>query len=260
MKIQLFSAWIASALAILPCAHAAQPWDEPFAKDTRAIAQAARQIARADNPGAIVLLDDYRYVVHADGRTDLNHRKVYRVTQQDTVDEWSSVEERYQPWYQKRPEIRARVIGPDGEIHLLDSKTVADAPAGDSDATIYSDARVVRAPLPSVAANSVVEYEIAVQETAPLLAEGVARRVAAETFVPLERFHVVVDAEAGVNLRFVTKLMPDNAVQRSDTCRAMCPATRTWRSPPENRGKASPRVTRRSSIRNCSPPGGLSIY
>src|SRR5580692_4028802 len=102
MKIRRFPAWIASALAILPCARGAQPWDEPFAKDARAIAQAARQISRADNPGLIVLLDEYRCIVHADGRTDITHRTVYRVTQQNAVEKGSSAEQGYQPWHQKK--------------------------------------------------------------------------------------------------------------------------------------------------------------
>ena len=169
MSTRRFPAWIASALAIIPCARGAQPWDEPFSKDPRAIAAAAQQIKRPDNPGVIVLLDEYRYLIHSDGRTDLTHRKVYRVTQQDAVEEWSSAEQGYQPWHQKKPDIRARVIGPEGDAHSLDAKTVADAPAGDVDATIFSDARLVRAPLPSVSAGSVVEYEIAVQDSAPLL-------------------------------------------------------------------------------------------
>ena len=38
-------------------------WDEPFAKDTAGILQAARSIARDDKPDVIVLLEDHRYVI-----------------------------------------------------------------------------------------------------------------------------------------------------------------------------------------------------
>ncbi|HEX3744720.1 MAG TPA: DUF3857 domain-containing protein [Bryobacteraceae bacterium] len=214
MDIRRFPVWVASALAILPCAYCAQPWDEPFAKDTQAIAQAARAIVRTDNPGLIVLLDEYRYFVHSDGRADLIHRKLYRVMQQNAVEQWSSVEQGYQPWYQKKPEIRARVIGPEGDAHLLDPKTVADGPAGDLDASTYSDARVTRAPLPSMTAGSVVEYQIAVQDLAPLLDAGVTFRAAVD-LVPVERFHFIVETDPGVPLRFGARMIPESAIQRS---------------------------------------------
>ncbi len=182
---------------------------------------AARQILSPNNPGVVVLLDDYRFLVHADGRMETTHRKVYRVAQQTAVEESSNVEHGYQPWYQNKPEIRARLIGPDNVVHLLDAKTIADSPASDSDSTIYTDARLLRAPLPSVTAGSVVEYEVIVRDTSPLLDAGVAQRVAVDQFVPLERFHVSLEAEQGVTLRFAAKLIPENAIHRTDTTKGI---------------------------------------
>ena len=217
MKIRLLTL-IAFNLAILPSpTFGAQPWDEPFAKDAKAIAQAARLIARPDHPELIVLLDEYRYTVHADGRMERTHRKVYRVQQQAAVEYSSNAEQSYQPWYQKKPEVRARVIGPDGEVHALDLKTVGDAPAGDPDATIYSDARVIRAPLPSVSAESVVEYEFVTQDTTPLLDAGVTEWMNVSLFQPLERFHIIVEADTGAALRLSAKLIPESAIHRSES-------------------------------------------
>jgi hypothetical protein len=90
--------------------HAAQPWDQPFATDTRAILDQAKTVRRGENPAAMVLLDEHRHMVRADGRTESTIRKVYRIILQDAVEDWASIEQGYQPWYQQEPEIRARVI------------------------------------------------------------------------------------------------------------------------------------------------------
>jgi hypothetical protein len=61
-------------------AHAASPWDRPFASDTRAILEAAKSPASAEQ-GAVILLLERTYTVHAGGATDLSMRQVFRVDQ-----------------------------------------------------------------------------------------------------------------------------------------------------------------------------------
>jgi hypothetical protein len=142
-------AFITTTVASLPAARAAQPWDEPFAKDTHAIIETARKVTVANNAGVIVLLDEQHYLVHRDGRTDNTIRRVYRIVQRDAVDDWSSVEQDYQPWYQTKPNLRARVIAADGSARWLDASTIADSPAREFDSSVFSDERIVRAPLPA---------------------------------------------------------------------------------------------------------------
>lgn len=195
--------------------RAADPWDVPFSPDAAAISRRASDVKKPDDPPVIFLLQDYSYSVRRDHRVDLTIRMVYRVMQQDAVEYWSSFEHTYQPWYQNKPQLRARVIAADGTVSWLDPATIADAPVHQFDSSIYSDARVVRAPLPSVSAGSVVEYEIKVTDKAPLLDAGTAQRIPLDNSTPVERFHVTIDAEPGVTLNTFTRGLAGGSLVKS---------------------------------------------
>src|SRR5262249_50132069 len=116
-----------------------RPWDVPFSTNTTAIALAARNVTRSDDPDVIMLLESHRFTVDADGRTDHTLRKVYRIVNESAIEDWATISHYYQPWFEQSPVLRARVIGPDGSVRLLDLKTVADAPTMQFDSTIFSD-------------------------------------------------------------------------------------------------------------------------
>jgi hypothetical protein len=129
--------------------HAAQPWDTPFAKDVRALLTAARAVSvPADSGGVIILLDEQRYTIDAAGRIHSTVRKVYRIVDEDAVDEWSSIQQQYAPWHEGKPEFRARVISADAVEHWLDAKTIGDSPSLEFEPNVFSDSRVLRAPFP----------------------------------------------------------------------------------------------------------------
>jgi hypothetical protein len=155
-------------LSTTACVRASEPWDAPFAGDPRAILEAAKLIPVPDGQMVMVLLEQHRYVIDENGRTISKVRKVLRIVTEEGLEEWSSIEQEYQPWHESKPEMRSRVIGVDGTIHWLDDKTIADSPASEYDQSIFSDRRVVRAPLPAVGVGTIVEYEIVARETAPL--------------------------------------------------------------------------------------------
>ena len=103
-------------LSTTACARPAEPWDAPFAGDPRAILEAAKLIPVPDEQMAIVLLEQHRYVIDENGRTISKVRKVLRIVTEEGTEEWSSIEQEYQPWHESKPEMRARVIGADGTV------------------------------------------------------------------------------------------------------------------------------------------------
>uniref|UniRef100_Q01QZ8 Uncharacterized protein n=1 Tax=Solibacter usitatus (strain Ellin6076) TaxID=234267 RepID=Q01QZ8_SOLUE len=208
----MFKLLLCTTLAAV-AAHAANPWDQPFSADTGAILEAAKRTAPAEQ-GAVILLVERHYTVHSGGATDVSFRQVYRVDQKASIDDWSSLEQEYQPWHQQRPEIRARVISPDGTIHLLDPKTIAEEPVREYDSTVFSDARTVRVPLPSVAPGAIVEYEVIVRDKAPLLEAGVVHYIPVPEHVLVVRFHATIQADASVEIRVASQLIPDGALHR----------------------------------------------
>ncbi len=203
---------VAACAPVLWAASSPAPWDAPFASDNRAISEAARKVDRPGSLGVVLLLEDDQFLTHKDGRVEETSRVVYRVDRQQSAEAFSSVNRPYQPWFQEKPELRARVITPDGTVHWLDVKTISDSPVRQIDANIYSDAHLIRAPLPSMSAGAVIEYEFRVRDKTPLLEAGIARTIVIVDVVPTERFHVVICAETGILLRTAARLIPDSAI------------------------------------------------
>jgi len=202
--------------AICQVGFAARPWDEPFASKTAEISKAASVITD-DDAEVVILLEDHNYVLQRDGKTASTERRVYKILTADALEEWASIEQQWEPWHETKPELRARVISPDGTAHWLDSKTIADAPAAQFDDTIYSDDRVVRAPLPAVVPGSVVEYEIVRHDTSPPFSAGITQELRINTALPIERLHLLVEAAKGVNLTVGSDLIAGTAISRKNS-------------------------------------------
>jgi len=206
---------ILASLQVLAQTRAAQPWDQPFAADSAAILKAASQIPVPSDQPVEVLLEDHRYEVGSNARLKETYRKVYRVIHQEAVESWSSIEREYQPWRETKPTVRARVITSDNAVHNLDPKTVADAPASEGDDSVYTDARLLRVPLPAVAAGAIIEYEFSIDSGPSFPEAGNSGRISVYDGVPLERFHLTLDAPKGVSLKTAMRGIPENALLRS---------------------------------------------
>lgn len=200
-----------------PSLLAAEPWDLPFVGNPQAILEAAKRIPVPDSQPVIILLEEHQIGIDEGGRITSKVRKVFLVANDDALEEWASVEQEFQPWHETRPELRARVIGADGAVHWLEAKTIADSPAEEFDQSIFSDRRVIRAPLPAMAVGAVVEYEISVRETAPLLDAGEATRIVIYDGVPIQRFHLSLSAGRNIPLQVVSRLIPESAIHRGET-------------------------------------------
>ena len=87
-----------------------------FSADPGAVARAAARFTGRDGEPVVVLLSDQRYTLDAAGRETYTHRLVYRILTTGADGSWSTVEHGWAPWHQARPEVRARVITPEGVI------------------------------------------------------------------------------------------------------------------------------------------------
>ncbi len=144
------------ALASVPlfAAGPAAPWEgAAFTGDPAAVARAAARIQGEEGDDVVVLLMEASYSFDEAGRETYSQRLVYRILTAGAHESWSTVEEGWEPWHQARPEIRARVITPDGAEHLLDPATIAENSATRDAADMFEDGRVLRAPLPATRAG-----------------------------------------------------------------------------------------------------------
>ncbi len=194
------------------------PRDKPhFSADAKTLYAAASEPVTPEGSDVIVVHEEGSYVFSADGHCVHTEYTIYKVLTQKGVEDWDSISLNWAPWREERPILRARVITPDLVAHELDQKTITDSPAEESDRDIYSDARVLRAPLPAIGIGSVVEWEAISNEAAPLEGAGTVERFFfGRLSVPVQHVRLVLEAPSSLPLRHEQQLLSDLVPQRSE--------------------------------------------
>lgn len=204
-------------LSLTALASAVTPWDIPFAKDAKAIIAAAQAVPAPSDVPVQVLLEEHRHVIDARGLSTITKRYVYRALNAEALQLLTAVQQPYQPWYEDRPKLRARVISISGEVHTLDPSHIADSPTRQINPAMLSDQRILLAPLPAVAVGSVVEAEITVSEKRPGLLSGDVRRIDTARPMPVERFYIRIEADRAMPLRIAGKGIPEGSLRREES-------------------------------------------
>jgi hypothetical protein len=186
-----------------------EPWEgTPFAADPGAVARAAARFEGRDGEPVVVLLSDQRYSFDAGGRETHTQRLVYRILSAGADASWSTVERSWAPGRQARPEVRARVITPEGVAHSLDPSILTESGEVQDGPDMFGDGRVLRGPLPATGPGAVVEQEVTVRDTAPFFDAGVVEVTAVAASVSVHHAHIVVEAPAATPLHWVGRLLP----------------------------------------------------
>ena len=198
-----------------------EPWDAPpFSSDPKALLEAAAKAPRGD-VGVVVLLDEASYSFEADGQQRTVERQVYRVDEQAAVANNDQISAVWAPWHNDKPVLAARVVTKDGTVHTLDANAVTEAPARASSLDIFSDNRIVRAPLPAVAVGSVVEYTITMAGRSPIEGAGVSGVFHFGRWVPLERSRLILDGPVSIQPRILNHSGVEPQVEEKDGRRRM---------------------------------------
>ena len=184
---------------------AAPPWEgEPFSGDVAAMARAAADLPSGGGP-AEILLEEGTYRFDARGTATFVYRLVTRPLNADGVRALGRIEHGWSPWRQERPEVRARVIAPDGSVAELDPRTLGEQGEGVGQVDRYTDRRVLVGPLPGVRVGSVIEEVITVRGTAPSFEGGEVVRFWFGQVAPARLVRLRVEAPAELPLRWVVR-------------------------------------------------------
>lgn len=192
--------------------------DQPAFSVAREDLQKAFPAGQPGSDPVTVLAEAASFDLGSAGRVVYTRRVVFKVWTKQAAEDWGIIEESWSPWQDDRPAVRARVISPDGSVHELDPKTIADAPVRDDDNNLVSDQRMIRAPLPAMEPGAIVEQEIVDRRNSPTLSAGMVRYYYFGNSVPVERTHLTIRAPETLPLRYKTALLPDVAVrERSES-------------------------------------------
>ena len=166
-------------------AAAPEPWNLPaLSASPEAILKAAAAQPAPKDGDIEMLFEEHAYKLDEQGRQHRIARRVYRYLTEKGVDDWSSTEADWSPWCEEKPVFRVRVITPDGQAHALDPESIGEAPAEQDSPNLFSDDKLLRAPLPAIVVGAVVEEEIETREVRSLFDHGIVERFLLDAAVP----------------------------------------------------------------------------
>lgn len=197
----MIAALVASLAASLPATSA--PWEAaPFTAEPAALAAAAEALAAPRGAPVDVLVEEGTYRLDARGAATFTYRRVFRPLGAEAARRWARVEHGWAPWHQARPEIRARVVSPQGEATVLDPATLAEQGAAGGSPEVWSDRRVLGGPLPGVRPGSIVEEVTTLRDERPFFDGGVVHRFWMGQPSPIRLWRLVVEAPEALPLRW----------------------------------------------------------
>lgn len=214
----LGSAALLTWLVATPVAALEPPsWaGEPFSASPAELLQADASVPLPDDPGVVVLLRAGSYEFDAQGRAVYGYHLIYRVRSQEAVRGWSSVSRSWRPWYQDRPEVRARVIAPDGTEHRLDPATLGEYSVSESGPDLYGDTKKLSGPLPAVTVGSVVEEYHVVRDREPFFDAGYTRNFWLGGGQPVRFARLTLGAPESLPVRYEVVDLPALEVDRTE--------------------------------------------
>src|SRR5262249_41796346 len=117
------------------------PWERaPLAAPASEVLAAAAAARKApSDAGVVVLLQEIQIAFDKEGKSVATYRRVRRVLSSTGASSNGALSTDWSPWYEERPQIRARVITADGRVHWLESKSIVERTAGTREPDVYSD-------------------------------------------------------------------------------------------------------------------------
>jgi tetratricopeptide (TPR) repeat protein len=153
------------------------PWNLPaFSADAKEIIAAAAAIPAKQYAKVTIFTQEQLKIFDASGKYTTTARTVYRVETKEAIARWGTVRASWSPWRGPRPEIRARVIEPDGTVVALDPGILTESPMHDQRPVLYEDSRSYSGPLPGIEVGSIVEEEQVWTDSSPQSSHGGAWR------------------------------------------------------------------------------------
>lgn len=201
---------------LLSVAYAQDLGGPAFSVDPKILLKAAGDIHQDKPSAATVLFRESTFEFDAQSRVVETYHTIYRVNTAEGVEGWSESSIRWEPWHQGKPEIRTRVITVDGTVRELDPKTLTDRPVHE-ESTIYTDDRILAAPIPSVSPGVIVEEQIVTRDTAPFFSAGLAREMYFIQSVPVLKTRLVLRHPASIPLTYSLKLLPNATQQKRES-------------------------------------------
>ena len=185
--------------------QAAKPLVErviPFAAEVAPLINASLELDPPIETDIDVLISVQKLRFERDGRRTSTSYRVVRYLTRRAVSEQGILTEQWSPWQSAKPELRARVISPDGSVHPLQPGAIVESALGRESQNVFTDDRVLEAPLPALEPGCLVEIETVSRELETFCAAGVVevRPMAGLSHIHSRRFVVEYPSDHGLRV------------------------------------------------------------
>lgn len=212
------AAWVATACCVsLAWPSVSRAADvEPFSLTATRLLELAGSPARREEFAVAVQSEVLRYEFDEQRRLTLTTHQIYRVDSPEAIEAYGQIGVIWEPYRQKKPELRARVVTPDGREHQFDPATLSDETVATGDARKFDDLHYLRGPLPAIAAGSVVEVLKIVTDIAPKFDSGNSHEVTLGSHGAVASTSITVITPRSSPFRYRTQLLPQAVVSEDD--------------------------------------------
>ncbi|MCP4499784.1 MAG: DUF3857 domain-containing protein [Deltaproteobacteria bacterium] len=163
-----------------------------------------------------VLIDDVRYTFRKDGSHQSIYRRVFVVHDPKAASPLRQVAAPYAPWFEKAPQIRARVIRPDGSVQHLLAADIRDVGGLSEEGSLITDRRQRAAQLPRFIHGAVVEVETLLDEWRPYFREGTVQKALLSRSLPTRRVRLEIDVPQSIPFQASLRGMSMQAEVKKD--------------------------------------------
>lgn len=160
-----------------------------------------RSESKASPPVEMLSLK-YEYTLDGKGGFVRTMKQRYRVLTEQGVTDWGTTEASWSPWYLERPELTVTVTSASGTVATLDPSTVSETAQYPEAPDMYSDGKVLRAPLPNMKVGAVVEETIVTRTKHPFFGDAFLNTAVFQTGVKHEEVELVIDLPEGAPLKY----------------------------------------------------------
>jgi predicted Zn-dependent protease len=203
---------VAESTATAPQAQGTMPWETAFLKaPPQEVIRASEGITLEKEEDVRILYREVSYKFDEQTRLTTCFRIVYKILSANGISYWSTVSQSWDPWYQEKPVIRARVCNLDGNAYFLRPENLVESGEKEDNVNLFSERRYLRAPLPNVTIGSVIEVEYILQEKSPYFKEGTVLYMDIRSRSPLYREKILV--EVPVKLPFRYKVFEETSLK-----------------------------------------------
>lgn len=190
-----------------------QPSAVHFSESAAAMYSRTSHVTGSPGDDVVLLQNEETVAFDSEGKNVRTKYFLYKVLTQRGAEEWAEISCGWEPWHAERPQLRARVISADSSEHILDQKTLTDAPTKEFETNVFSDRRILRAPLPAVAPGSLVEEEQVFRERIPFFGSGTVERFYFGSDVTFKHTRLVLTFPPDFPIRYEVRLLPGIAPQ-----------------------------------------------